>query len=188
MNSENKIPHILFLSNLIESKGVFVLLDALKTLKNKGYSFICDFVGGETAEIDSERFSKEIKRRGLDSNCVYHGRKVGDEKEHYWGNTDIIVHPTYEDCFPLVILEAMSYGVPVISTNEGAIKDIIDDGETGLIAEKRNSADLADKIAILLDDSDLRQRIGEAGNKKFKRQFTIEAFEQRLCEILKKLT
>ena len=49
----NKIPHILFLSNLLIDKGVLVLLDALKLLKDKGYSFVCDFVGSETKDIDA---------------------------------------------------------------------------------------------------------------------------------------
>lgn len=190
MKPEKNNPHILFLSNLIESKGVLVLLDALRILNDKGYSFVCDLVGGETAEITSERVHRELEARNIAKVCIYHGRKVGSEKVPFFEQADIFVFPTYyeNECFPLVILEAMSYSVPVISTDEGAIKDIIDEDETGLIAQKRNSANLADKIAILLDNSDLRQRIGKAGNQKFKQQFTIEAFEQRLYGLLKKLT
>lgn len=187
MNLDNQIPHILFLSNLIESKGIFVLLDALQILNNKGYTFVCDFVGGETAETSFLRFQSEIDARGLDTICFCHGRKLGDEKDCYWRKADIFVFPTYEDCFPLVILEAMSYSIAVISTDEGAIKDIIDDGVTGFIVEKRNSANLAEKMASLLDNPDLRRYIGENGNRKFKQQFTIKAFENNMCEIFKKL-
>lgn len=60
------------------------------------------------------------------------------------------------ECFPLVILEAMEYKLPVISTNEGGIPDIVKDGENGLICEKQNPYSLADCIAKLLDDEELR--------------------------------
>ena len=76
----NQVPHLLFLSNLIESKGVWVLLDALKILNDKGYSFVCDFVGGETSEIDEAKFNEEVKKRGLGRFVVYNGRKYGVEK------------------------------------------------------------------------------------------------------------
>ena len=58
--SKNQIPHVLFLSNLLISKGVVVLLDALQILKEKGRSFVCDFVGGETAEMDAAMFESEV--------------------------------------------------------------------------------------------------------------------------------
>lgn len=80
----NKVPHLLFLSNLLASKGVVVLLDALKILKEKGYSFVCDFVGGETAEIDATRFAKEVEARGLNRIAVYQGKKYGEEKEVFF--------------------------------------------------------------------------------------------------------
>ena len=57
----NDVPHILFLSNLIVSKGVLVQLDALKTLKERGCRFVCDFDGGETKELDGRRFAQEIE-------------------------------------------------------------------------------------------------------------------------------
>lgn len=72
----NKIPHLLFLSNLLVSKGVIVLLDALKILKERGYSFVCDFVGGETAEIDAGRFKDEVEKRGLNRFVIYDGKNT----------------------------------------------------------------------------------------------------------------
>ena len=68
----NQIPHLLFLSNLLINKGVFVLLDACKILKEKGYSFICKFVGGETAEINAAYFKEEVKIRNLSTVSYTH--------------------------------------------------------------------------------------------------------------------
>ena len=185
----NRVPRLLFLSNLIESKGVFVLLDALKILKDKGYSFICDFVGGETKEIDAKRFSDEVEKRGLNEIALYHGRKYGEEKETAFEQSDVFVFPTYypNETFGLVNLEAMSHKKPVVSTNEGGIPDVIKDGENGLIAERKDSESLAQCIGRLLDSEELRQRMGEDGYKKLKEAFTEEKFEANLLQIVNEI-
>ena len=180
----NHVPRLLFLSNLIESKGVFVLLDALKILKDKGYSFICDFVGGETKEIDAIRFIEEVEMRGLNGIALYLGRKYGETKEEAFEQSDVFVLPTLNDCFPLVLLEAMAHKKPVVATNEGGIPDVVKDGENGLIAERKDSESLAHCIGRLLESEELRKRMGEDGYKKLKAQFTEEMFEKRMKEIL----
>lgn len=173
----NRIPHLLFLSNLMVSKGVLVLLDALEILKDKGYSFICDFVGGETAEIDAVRFKAEVEKRGLNRLAIYDGKQYGADKERFFRQADAFVLPSDNECFPLVNLEAMQYKLPIISTEVGGIPDVVKDGENGLIAEKKNPQSLADCMARLLDDRELREKMGEDGFRKFKEHYTLQAFE-----------
>ena len=178
---------ILFLSNLLITKGVLELLDALTLLRTKGRNVVCDFVGGETAEIDAQRMRKEITERQLEGMAVYHGCKYGEEKEKFFEQADIFCFPTYyhNECFPLVLLEAMQHGLPCISTNEGAIPNIIDEGITGLIIEKRNTEQLAEKLELLLSNKNRRLKMGRAGKEKYEREFTLERFEQRFVEVLK---
>ena len=180
----NKIPHLLFLSNLLVSKGVVVLLDALKILKDRGYSFVCDFVGGETDEIDAARFKEEVEQRGLNQLVIYNGKKFGEDKDVYYEKADVFVFPSTNEAFGLVNLEAMEHKVPVISTNEGGIPDVVKDGQNGLIAEKGNSHSLAESIAELLDDKQLREKMGEDGYKKFKENFTLQAFENKFKDCI----
>lgn len=182
----NRIPHLLFLSNLLESKGVLVLLDACRILKDKGYSFICEFVGGETGEIDARRFENEVRARRLNELVFYKGPKSGKEKQMYFKHADIFVFPTYypNECFPLVLLEAMEAGTACISTNEGGIRDIIDEGITGFIVEKKNPHALADKMEILLNDPALRRGMGEKGHQLFKEKFTLQTFEREFINII----
>ena len=175
----NKLPHFLFLSNLLQSKGVFVLLDACKMLKDKGHRFICYFVGGETAEINTTTFQQEVEKRQLNDFVYYLGKRYGEEKEQLLSGSDIFVFPTYSDCFPLVLLEAMQQGLPCISTDEGGISDIIENETTGYIVKKKDAEALADKMELLLNDESLRKNMGEAGFEKFKRQFTLTTFELR---------
>lgn len=185
--NDNKVPHLFFMSNLMVSKGVFILLDALKTLQSDGFSFVCDIVGSDTKEISLDCLNEEIDKRGLNGFVVYHGPKYGDEKNTLFEVADIFIHPTLDDTFGLVILEAMSQRIPVISTEEGGIPDIIIDGENGLICEKGNSTSLADNISTLLIDKQLRNKMGNAGYEMFHKKYTIEIFENRMANILKQL-
>ena len=182
----NRVPRLLFLSNLIESKGVLVLLDALNILKDKGYSFICDFVGGETKEIDAKRFNEEVEKRGLNEIALYQGRKYGEEKESAFEQSDIFIFPTYypNETFGLVNLEAMAHKKPIVATNEGGIPDVVKDGENGLIAERKNPKSLAQCIGNLLDNEELRKKMGEEGYLKLKEQFTEEQFEKNMFQIV----
>lgn len=181
----NKVPRLLFLSNLIEAKGVFVLLDALKILKEKGYIFFCDFVGDESKDIDSKRFIEEVNKRGLNDVTFYHGCKYGKEKDLFYEQTDVFVFPSYHETFGLVNLEAMSHKKPIVATNEGGIPDIVKDGENGLIAERMNSQSLAECIGKLLNDEELRIRMGVAGFNKLKEFFTTEVFENNMLRIIR---
>ena len=182
VHTPNEIPHILFLSNLLVDKGVLVLLDALKILKEKGYSFVCDFVGSETKEINAARFEQEVNARGLNTVVIYHGRKYGEEKAEFFKQADFFTLPSFNEAFPLVNIEAMEYRLPIISTNVGGIPDEVEDGENGLIVEPKNDSALADAICKLIGDSALRQKMGEKGYEKFKSQFTEECFENQLVE------
>lgn len=98
----------------------------------------------------------------------------------------MLVFPTYyfNECFPLVLLEAMMYGLPVISTDEGGIKDEVKDGKNGFVVKPQDAVALADAIQRLLDDKDARQTMGAEGRRMFKEQFTMECFENNIKGIL----
>lgn len=181
----NVVPHILFLSNLLIDKGVLVLLDALKILKEKGYSFVCDFVGSETKDIDAVRFANEVERRGLNSIAVYHGRKYGTEKDAYFKQTDAFVLPSFNEAFPLVNLEAMEYKLPIISTNVGGIPDEVKDGDSGFVVEPQDSNALADAICKLIGDAQLRRKMGDKAYALFRENFTQDHFEESFVGALK---
>lgn len=185
VHTPNKVPHILFLSNLLIDKGVLVLLDSLKILKDKGYSFVCDFVGSETREISAQRFTEEVAKRGLNQIAVYHGRKYGNDKAEFFEKADVFTLPSLNEAFPLVNLEAMDYKLPVVSTNVGGIEDEVLDGENGFVVKTNDGEALAEAMCKLLDDSSLRQKMGEEGYKNFVSKFTEERFEKTMIDCLK---
>lgn len=182
---KNSTPHLLFLSNLIPNKGVYVLLDACKILRERNLQFVCDFVGGETKDIDRNVFEEAVRERGIEGLAYYHGPKYGEEKERYWKNTNIFVFPTYYETFGLVNLEAMQYGIPIVTTNEGGIPDVVKDGENGFVCERKDPNSLAIALEKLINDSNLCRQMGERGYQRYKEEYTLEAFERKFIEVMK---
>jgi len=186
---KNKNLTILFLSNLIESKGYLVLLDACKILNDNGLNFKCLFVGGE-GDLTSSQFSDLIKSYGLQDKVFYLGKKYGEEKHNIFLNADIFAFPTFyeNETFGLVNIEAMQYGLPVITTSEGGIPDIIQDKKTGYIIKKRDSVELAEKLTLLLKNDNLRIKFGQKGRERFLNKYRLEIFEKKLIKILNELS
>ncbi len=182
-DSKKKITRILFLSNLIESKGVYMLLEACSLLKKKGVDFECIFVGGE-ADITVSMFNSKVESMRLQNHVKYLGKKIGHEKTNIFYSSDIFAMPTFEDCFPLVLLEAEENCLPIVTTNEGGIIDIVEDGLTGYIIPKHDYYTLSDKLEILIKNPELRVQMGDAGKKKFLNEFTLDIFEKRLSNII----
>lgn len=183
--SEGRMPRLLFLSNMMETKGVWDLLDALHILKERNKDFACDFVGG-WKDICEEEFRNRVKKLGLDDCVLAHGPKYGEDKEAFLQEADIFVFPTYypKECFPLVLLEAMAHGLACVSTDEGGISGIIEEGTTGFMVERQNVGQLAARIETLLDNPELCKDMGTAGRKRFAEEFTLDKFEHRFSEIL----
>ena len=186
--TNNSVPQILFLSNLIASKGVYELLYALKILNDNNVKFHCNFVGG-VGDISLKQLNQKINNLNL-QNCVsYLGKKYNHEKHKIFQSSDIFVFPTFyeNETFGLVNIEAMMFGLPVISTSEGGIPDIVQDGETGFIVDKQNPKKLAEKIKQLIDNPEKASLMGEKGRQYFLEKYTLEVFERRMVHILNQI-
>lgn len=183
LKKKKELFRLLFISNLIKSKGVFILLEACKILKNKNLNFECIIIGAE-CEISKITLEQKISEFNLGGIVQYHGPKFGDQKDKYLLDADIFVFPTYDECFPIVIIEAMQFSLPVISSFEGGIPDLVIDGETGFLCKQRDSICLSEKIEFLIRDLELREKMGTAGRKRYLDYFTFEHYERKLIEIL----
>lgn len=176
---------ILFLSNMMREKGVWTLIEACKILREKGYDFVCDFVG-KWSDVSEDEFCERVNEYNLNENVKAHGGKYGDEKVEYFNNADIFVLPTYDDCFPLTLLEAFEYGLPCIASDEGGISGIVDDGENGFVIPKKNSTVLAEKIAFLMENRNIVQKFSMNVRTKFLDKYTLQTFEKNIVSVLSK--
>lgn len=181
---EHKGFDILFLSNMMEEKGVWDLLEACKILKDKKKDFHCHFVG-KWSDISENVFNDWIINQNLEDVVTAYGARYGEDKNEFFQKADVFVFPTYynNECFPLVLLEAMEQSIACISTNEGGISAIINEAKTGYVIDKRNPPMLAERIEYLIDHPDICRAMGTAGKEKFAREFTLECFEYKIKNI-----
>lgn len=126
--------------------------------------------------------------RGLSSIVRYSGSKYGEEKNKSLDQSDIFILPTQNDCFPIVLLEAMEHKLPIIATNEGGIKDIVKHLINGLISEINDTEALSNNIRKLLTEKGLREKMGEESYNIFKQKFTLQQFEKNLMDCINMLT
>lgn len=176
---------ILFLSNMIVEKGVYVLLAACKRLKEENIPFVCHFVGAWT-EVTEDQLQEAVNHLGLERQIMLHGKKTGAAKAAFLRDADIFVFPTFyhNECFPLVNLEAMQFSLPIITTTIGGIPDMIIDGKTGYLVPPQDDRLLAVKIAELIHDPVKRRKMGVAGRSLYEERFTLEKFESNIKNVL----
>lgn len=178
--------NFMFLSNMMEEKGVLVLLEACRILKERGIDFACTYVG-KWSDVTEDYFNAKLKEYNLIENVFAVGAKYGADKVEYFQKADCFVFPTFYhgECFPLVLLEAMSFGVPCISTREGGIPDLLDDGVNGLVVEHKNELALADAMSNMLKNPDKAKSMGQKALEKYNKEYTLEKFESNIYHILK---
>jgi len=179
----DQMPRIIFLSNIILSKGVLDFIESMKILDARKVDFEAVIVGGK-GDLDQVTLIKKIGV--LSDKIKYLGPKYGDEKNKLLINSDIFIFPTYYpiETWGLVILEAMQAGLPVITTNEGAITDMIEDGINGFIVEKKNPVQIAEKTSLLIGDPELMEKMSENNRVKYENNFTLDIFEKRFLKTL----
>jgi glycosyltransferase involved in cell wall biosynthesis len=177
---------VLFFSNLHPTKGAIDFINACRILKTSGFNYNASIAGNPSKQFNYLEFKKLITAYKLQKHIQYIGPKYGKEKSELFQKSDIFVFPTFykKECFPLVILEAMAFGLPVISTFEGAIPEIIDNGITGFLVPQKSPFSIAQKIIFLILNEKKRICMGQEARKKYEKYYTIEKFNSNFLEII----
>jgi glycosyltransferase involved in cell wall biosynthesis len=177
---DNTYPRILFLSNLSLSKGLEDVLNAVYLLnKNFTLRFRLDLVGAwESAKT-------EAKILGLINQfripLTLHPAVDGEKKFTFYDAADIFVFPPREpEGHPWVIVEAMAAGLPIITTDQGAIRESVKNGLNGFIVEEKRPDQIADKIKYLIENPEIRKKMGDESRRLYQENFTEEKMVERL--------
>jgi glycosyltransferase involved in cell wall biosynthesis len=186
MRAKHRVPKIIFLGHLWTLKGCYVLLEALALLNRKKYLFEAVFIGTEI-DITLKDFSNKCVALGIANRVSCLGPLYGKQKTTQLLGADIFAYPTLNDAFGLVLLEAMETGLPIVASEEGSIPEILDDKHTGFIVPKNNPQILANQLAVLLKNKQLRMKMGKAGRERFEARFTYQAFENNLLQVFNQI-
>lgn len=178
------VPQILFVGMFCEEKGVFDLISACRKLDSLNLRYRVAFAGAP----QSQEFAMEAQRRAqsLQGEVSLLGEVRGDAKWRLYREADIFCFPTHypAEGFPVVLLEAMMFQLPVVSTKWRGIPDIVDEGESGLLVDPGDTDALACTLETLLANSELRAAMGEKGRKRYLTHFTAERYQQNIETVL----
>jgi glycosyltransferase involved in cell wall biosynthesis len=179
-------PNILYAGRLIDWKGVQYLIEAIPKVLEMHPRVRLTIIGSGPLKSSLLELSGRLHLR----NHVQFIDDVSQEElVRYYSMADVFILPSVmtdageTEGLGVVLLEAMACGVPVIGSAIGGIPDIIEDGQTGLLAFEKNPYDLAEKIHKLLSDEDLRKRVTEKGFRFVKKEFSWDVVARKFKKV-----
>ncbi|MGE5442470.1 MAG: glycosyltransferase family 4 protein, partial [Bacteroidota bacterium] len=170
---------ILFLGNLMERKGVTDLLEALARQPLSGMNWRATFAGGGAIEF----YRRKADSLGLLPRVDFPGWVDQRGAGALLAASDVLVLPSYDEGLPLVILEALTAGVPVVCSPVGAIPEVLEDGKSAVFVQPGDSQGLTDALAELGREPALRERLALEGRALYDREFSLEIFAARVVGI-----
>ncbi len=174
---------MLFLGRLGQRKGTYDLIEALSDIFQK-FPDAHMYFGGDGEREQAEALCRE---KGIADKVTFLGWVRDTEKEKYLKECSIYVLPTYHEGMPMSVLEAMAYGMAVVSTYVGGIPHIITDGENGLLCEAGNVDLLEWKLIELLGNAEICDGIGRKAFQTTKKNFDMGQNIKKILEIYEKL-
>jgi glycosyltransferase involved in cell wall biosynthesis len=168
---------LLFLGNLLQRKGIADLLHALAAAQ--GAPVTLTVAGGGPVET----YRQMADGLGIGGRVHFTGWVDQATARDLLAASDALVLPAYDEGLPLVILEALATGVPVICTPVGAIPEVFEDHRTALFVSPGDRAGLASAVAALAGDAGLQTRLSDEGLALYQRDFTMDVFATRISAL-----
>lgn len=173
-NYNNSKPELLFVGWIDKNKGIFDLLKSIEILKRQGYNFRTKILGSEGRRGELKRVMNYIKDKNINDVVEIFRERPHHEIKQFYSSADIYLLPSYFEGLPYTILEAMAYGLPIISTKVGAIPEVIEEGINGFLIKPGNVGALTEKIEILIKDRILREKIGKNNREKIEKEYSMD--------------
>lgn len=165
-------------ARLEEQKGHIYLIKALPQIVREYPGFKLQLIGGGSL---LESLKKEVAALGLNGTVEF----LGDRQDvpELFQNLDIFILPSVWEGLGIAILEAQAIGVPVLASNVGGIKEIVKDGETGLLFEPKDSEAIFKSIERLVSNQDLAAKIVEQANKQVRANFDYKIMVKNYTDL-----
>lgn len=192
INKKEKI--VFYCGSIFERKGIEYLIQAMPEILRK----INDCKLLITGELNSEdpfhtKIYELINRLRLENNIIFSGFFGYKEIPKLYSIADLLILPSLEEAQPLVLLEAMAARVPIVTTSLDPIKEVIKDGENGMLVRPKNSEEISKAAIKIMKDNKLTQRLVQKGYKTVKERFSkdkvmpkiLKIYIQEICKYFK---
>ncbi len=170
-----------FIGPLGPHKGFAEFLQVCANLFRRGIPFAARIVGDWISEEERARGEEFVRREGLWNSLCFCGTLR--DMERFYREIDIVVVPSHGETFGMVALEGMSHGLPVVACAVGGLPELVEEGKSGYLVPVGDVERLTDRVQRLLEEADLRERLGAAGRGRAARLFDPETHRRKMLEI-----
>lgn len=180
---EKREKEILFAGTLNSNKGYADLIKGFAKIAKKHPEWKVVFAGN--GEVDKAKALAQ--KLGIECQCQFLGWVNGEQKDAAFRRASVLCLASYQEGFPMAVLDAWAYGVPIVTTPAGGLIDIINEGQNGLLFEAGNPDQLAVKLDKIISNSTLREQIARESKKMSKTMFNINNLNEKLGEMYRSL-
>jgi glycosyltransferase involved in cell wall biosynthesis len=175
---------VVFLGKLCDEKGTDVLLDAWAQVRARKDTRPATITLAGWGELD--RFKEQAKHLGIDDSVQITGWLSREEAQDLLASSHVLVLPSLYECQPMSILEAMARGMCVVSTPVGGIPEMIGESD-GILVSPGRTDELAEALACVINDGELRQRLGTHARKRVEEQFNVDVIARRFDDLYRRV-
>lgn len=169
----------LMLARMDVWKGVHDLLDACALLRDRGSTFHVTLAGPPGTAGDERCLRERINGAGLGDFVSYVGNLDAQAKWQALHHSNAYVQPSHHEGMPIALLEALACGLPIVATRVGAVGEVLDGSEAGILTSAHDPSALADAMTRLIEDPPLRDAMSAAARRLAQGRFSIERFRLR---------
>lgn len=179
VNNDNNVK-ILFVGRLERRKGIHTLLEAVPGILENNSNIELILVGNDGLVDESlkdtfrDYFTKKYSKKSWFGQIKFLGEVSNVVKNREFASCDILVAPSLYESFGIILIEAMSYGKPVVGCNIGGMQEIVMDGDTGYLIKPEQKRELVDALNSLVKDKGKREQMGQSGYERYKEMFSNE--------------
>ena len=179
------VPTVIMISRLLEDKGVLEFVEAASVLNSKGIQACFKLVGEPDFENPKSVTEKQLQSWRDDGivECLGFRSDIPGQL----AQANIVVLPSYREGLPKVLIEAAACGRAIVTTDVPGCRDAIEPDVSGILVPARDSQALSEAIERLISDSDLRNKMGQAGRDLAEREFSIDKVVSAHFDIYREL-
>ena len=181
---EKREKEILFAGTLNSNKGYADLIRGFAKIAQKHPDWKVVFAGNGQVE-QAKALAQSL---GVENQCQFLGWVNGEQKDAAFRRASVLCLASYQEGFPMAVLDAWAYGVPVVSTPAGGLIDIIQEGKNGLLFEAGNIDQMAEKLDRIISDDPLRKDIGGESRMLAYTTFNINTINNQLGDLYEELS
>jgi len=183
---------LLYVGRIEPLKGIDTLIEAIAYIRRNGgfdeHSFCLAVIGGEPdlsaddKNVEMARLKDLCQEHGLNDLVTFLGKRAQDSLPYYYSAAEAVVVPSHYESFGIVALEAMACGTPVVASQVGGLAYLVQDGVTGYTVPSSDVQALADRLAELIKNPQLRDRLGEQA-ARLAQEFSWDIIAKRILNL-----